>query len=198
MLTNDNFVETSYGLHIKNMVCHRCIKVVKEILSTSGIQFDEIRLGEVILSKPLDKDQLPALKASLEAEGFELIDDKRSRLVSQIKSLLVELIHYGDLESLHLNISDYLSQNLYKDYHYLSNLFSESENLTIEQFVIYQKIEKVKELLVYDELSLSEISFRMGYSSVAHLSAQFKKITGFTPTQFKKLKEHNRRPLDKI
>jgi AraC-like DNA-binding protein len=180
------------------MVCDRCIKAVRGIFSAQGLTADEVGLGEVVLSAPVKEDRFPALKAALKAEGFELIDDKRSRVVSQIKGLLVELIHYGDLEALDQNISGYLSGKLHKDYHYLSNLFSESENLTIEQFVIYQKIEKVKELLVYDELSLSEISFKMGYSSVAHLSAQFKKITGFTPTRFKRLKDHKRRPLDKI
>lgn len=185
-------------LHIKNMVCPRCIKAVKEILLSQKIPAKDVQLGEATLEKPLNKNQLEALEKALKQEGFELIDDKRSRIVSQIKNILIELIHYGDLEALHQNMSDYLTQKIHKDYHYLSNIFSESENLTIEQFVIFQKIEKVKELLVYDELSLSEISFNMGYSSVAHLSAQFKKITGFTPTQFKKLKDHKRQPLDKI
>jgi len=185
-------------LHIKNMVCQRCVKVVKEVLDSQGITAATIRLGEVGLEVPLSTSKLPALAEALQREGFELIDDKRSRLISGIKSLLVELIHYGDLEDMQGNISDYLSGKLHKDYHYLSGLFSESENLTIEQFVIFQKIEKVKELLVYDELTLSEISFKMGYSSVAHLSAQFKKITGFTPTQFKQLKDHKRRPLDQV
>ncbi|TAN10832.1 MAG: AraC family transcriptional regulator [Chitinophagaceae bacterium] len=185
-------------LHIKNMVCDRCIKAVKAVLSGQDIEIENIQLGEVKLRKPVAESQIPALETALRAEGFELIDDKRSRIVSQIKSMLIELIHYGDLEALHQNISGYITQKLHKDYHYLSNLFSESENMTIEQFVIFQKIEKVKELLVYDELSLSEISFKMGYSSVAHLSAQFKKITGFTPSRFKKLKDHKRRPLDKL
>lgn len=185
-------------LHIKNMVCDRCIKVVREILDARGIRASRVRLGEVILAEPLGTDQVSALEKALEREGFELIDDKRSRLVSRIKSLLVELIHYGDLEDMRQNISSFIQERVHKDYHYLSALFSESENITIEQFVIYQKIEKVKELLVYDEMTLSEISFKMGYSSVAHLSAQFKKITGFTPTQFKRLKDHKRRPLDKL
>lgn len=184
--------------HIKNMVCGRCIKVVKDVFQKQRLLVKEIQLGEVTIEGSIDKKQEEALSQSLQSEGFELIDDKRSRIVAQIKSLLIDLIHYGDLEALHENVSDYISQKLHKDYHYLSNLFSEMENLTIEQFVIYQKIEKVKELLVYDELSLSEIGFRMRYSSVAHLSAQFKKITGFTPSQFKKLKDHKRKSLDKI
>lgn len=185
-------------LHIKNMVCERCIKAVKEILHHQKAEIEDIKLGEAHLKKPVNEKQLFAIEKALKEEGFELIDDKRSRIVSQIKSTLIELIHYGDLEELQQNISDYLVKRMHKDYHYLSNLFSDSENLTIEQFVIFQKIEKVKELLVYDELSLSEISFKMGYSSVAHLSAQFKKITGFTPTYFKKLKDHKRQSLDKI
>lgn len=180
------------------MVCDRCIKVVRDVLSEQHLGIETIELGEVQLKNPIEKEKIPALEKALETEGFELIDDKRSRIVSQIKSLLIELIHYGDLEEMHQNISDYLSGKLHKDYPYLSNLFSESENLTIEQFVIYQKIEKVKELLVYDEMSLGEIAFKMGYSSTAHLSSQFKKITGFTPTQFKKLKDHKRNSLDKI
>lgn len=186
-------------LHIKNMVCTRCIKVVRELLEAQGLTPAEIRLGEAELKSPIEASQVPALAEALRKEGFELLDDKRSRLISSIKSLLVELIHYGDLEEMRENISDYLSAHLHRDYHYLSGLFSESETLTIEQFVIFQKIEKVKELLVYDELTLSEIAYKMGYSSVAHLSAQFKKITGFTPTQFKQLKDHHkRRPLDKL
>lgn len=185
-------------LHIRNMVCHRCIKVVHEVLASQGISPATVKLGEVGLTEPLDPARLLPLSEALEREGFALIDDKRSRLISAIKVQLVELIHYGDLEGLQQNISTYLSNRLRKDYHYLSGLFSESENLTIEQFVILQKIEKVKELLVYDELSLSEIAFKMRYSSVAHLSAQFKKITGFTPTQFKKLKDHRRRSLDQV
>ena len=180
------------------MVCHRCIKVVHEVLASQGISPATVKLGEVALTEPLDPARLLPLSEALEREGFALIDDKRSRLISAIKVQLVELIHYGDLEGLQQNISTYLSGRLRKDYHYLSGLFSESENLTIEQFVILQKIEKVKELLVYDELSLSEIAFKMRYSSVAHLSAPFKKINGFTPTQFKKLKDHRRRSLDQV
>lgn len=184
--------------HIKNMVCGRCIKVVRTIFEEQGLHPKEIRLGEVVLEENITKEQEKALSKSLQNEGFELVDNKRAQLVTQIKSLLIDLIHYGDLEALSQNISGYISQKLHKDYHYLSSLFSEMENLTIEQFVIYQKIEKVKELLVYDELTLSEIAFQMGYSSVAHLSTQFKKVTGFAPSQFKKLKEHKRKPLDKI
>jgi AraC-like DNA-binding protein len=184
-------------LHIGNMVCDRCSKVVGDVLREQKLD-GSVKLGAVDLHEPLAEERFPALKAALEAEGFRLLDDSRSRLVSAIRNTLVELIHYGDLEGMHQNISAYLSEKLHKDYHYLSGLFSESENLTIEQFVIFQKIEKVKELLIYNELSLSEISYKMGYSSVAHLSAQFKKVTGFTPTRFRQLKDHKRRPINRI
>lgn len=194
-----NFVKMeNRELHIKNMVCGRCIKVVREVFEKQQLEINDIELGIVSLKQTIDEKHLLALSEALLAEGFEIVDDKRSQLVSRIKNELINLIHYGDLETQQQNISAYLSKKLYKDYHYLSNLFSEMENITIELFVIYQKIEKVKELLVYDELTLSEIAFRMDYSSPAHLSAQFKKITGFTPTQFRKLKDHKRKPLDKI
>lgn len=185
-------------IHIRNMVCDRCIKSVSHLLSAVGLSAEDIRLGEVVLSQPANNEQLKRLKAALEAEGFELLDDNRSREIAGIKNLLVELIHYGDLEGLNQNISDYIAVKMHKEYSHLSALFSASENVTIEQFVIFQKIEKVKELLVYNEFSLKEIAYKMGYSSVAHLSSQFKKITGFTTTQFKKLKDHKRIALDKI
>ncbi len=185
-------------LYIKNMVCDRCIKAVSRLLQTQQIPFNQVTLGEIILSAPLSSIQKKELAKALAKEGFELLDDQQSRLISQIKSLLINLIHHEDLTELHENISRYLSERLHKDYNYLSNQFSISQNVTIEQFVIYQKIEKVKELLVYDELTLSEIAYKLGYSSVAHLSAQFKKVTGFTPTQFKKIKHHKRKALDKI
>lgn len=185
-------------IHIRNMVCGRCIKSVKTILHDQGLEAESVTLGEVVLKNAADKMQLRQLEKALEAEGFELLDDIRSQQVSHIKNLLVALIHYGNLGELDQNISDYLADKVNKDYHYLSSLFSTSENMTIEQFVIFQKIEKVKELLVYGELSVKEIAYKMNYSSVGHLSAQFKKITGFTTSEFKKLKDHKRKPLDKI
>lgn len=185
-------------LYVKNMVCRRCIKVVAAILADQHIQPKEVRLGEVILTDALSRDQKQAVEQGLRQEGFELISNQQSRTISAIKNTLIELIHRKDLTDMNENISDYLARNLHKDYNYLSNLFSASENVTIEQFVIQQKIEKVKELLVYDELSLSDIAFKMRYSSTAHLSAQFKKVTGFSPTQFKQLKNHTRKSLDEI
>ncbi len=191
-------MKASAELHIKNMVCDRCIKSVREELEKLGSTIKEITLGRVILQKPADAAQLQKISRVLQEEGFELLDDKRTQLVETIKNLVIEAVHYGDLSEQKENFSRYIARGLHRDYNYLSNLFSEVENTTIEQFIIHQKIEKVKELLVYDELSLSEIAFRMGYSSTAHLSGQFKKITGFTPSQFKQLKEHRRKPLDQI
>lgn len=185
-------------LHIKNMVCDRCIKTVQGILSEEGLSAQSVTLGEVTLDEPLNKGGMEKLKRALEADGFELLDDRHSQQITRIKTLLIQLIHYGDLGDFNQNISGYLAAHMHKDYKYLSHLFSSSENMTIEQFVIFQKIEKVKELLVYDELPLKEIAFRMDYSSVAHLSSQFKRITGFTTSQFKKLKDHKRTALDKI
>lgn len=185
-------------LYIKNMVCQRCIKVVNNILTSQNITYEKIRLGEVVLIDPLKKEQATTVEKALKKEGFELLSNQQSKIISQIKGTLIELIHQKDLTELRENISHYLSEKLHKDYHYLSNLFSASESVTIEQFVIQQKVEKVKELLIYDELTLNDIAYKMNYSSTAHLSAQFKKATGFSPSQFKKLKNHKRRSLDEI
>ena len=138
------------------------------------------------------------IKSALETEGFVVLDDQKSKLVDEIKRHIIELVHYGNLDEMDKTLSAHLSGKLHKDYHYLSSLFSSVENTTIEQYFILQKIEKVKEWLVYDEFTLSEMAFKLGYSSVAHLSGQFKKVTGFTPSQFKQLKDHHRKPLDKI
>ena len=137
------------------------------------------------------------LVTELEAVGFYLIDDKKSRLIEQIKTLVIELVHYNS-NNLKINLSDYISEKLHHDYNYISNLFSEVEGTTIEKYFITQKIERVKELLVYDELTLNEIADQLNYSSTAHLSAQFKKVTGFTPSYFKKIKENKRKPLDEV
>ena len=152
----------------------------------------------VNLEEELTGEQMRPIKQALEAEGFSLIDDQKAKLVDEIRRVIIELVHYGDLEQMREKLSGYISRKLHRDYHYLSSLFSSVENTTIEQFFILQKIEKVKEWLVYDEFTLSEIAFKLGYSSVAHLSGQFKKVTGFTPSQFRELKDHHRKPLDKI
>jgi len=185
-------------LHIKNMVCGRCIKSVMDIFNRAAVPPAHVELGKVVLTKEPPGSQLVKIKKALLTEGFELLDDSKTKFTEEVKNLIIHLVHYGELDRMKENLSAYLSGHLHKDYNYLSNLFSSIENNTIEQFFILQKIEKIKEWLVYDELTLSEMSFRLGYSSVAHLSSQFKKITGFTPTQFKKLKDHHRKPLDKV
>lgn len=179
------------------MVCNRCIMAVKNELEKFGHQPLNITLGEVLLSNEITDNEKEIFGQQLKVLGFEIIDDKKSQIVGQIKSSIIEIVHHqnGDLKS---NLSDYLSNRLHHDYTYLSNLFSEIEGTTIEKYYIIQKIEKVKELLVYDELSLSEIAAKMNYSSVAYLSNQFKKVTGLTPTYFKNIKESKRRPLDEL
>ncbi len=184
-------------LFIKNMVCHRCKIMVRRILKINNIETNHIELGEVELKNPINTDQLEIVRNELEELGFELIDDKRSKLIEQIKTLIIQIVHQENSE-LKVNLSDYLSDQTKMDYKYISNLFSEMEGQTIEKYFIQQKIEKVKELMVYDELSLSEIAFQMNYSSVAHLSAQFKKVTGLTPSVFKQLNRHTRKSIDKI
>jgi len=180
------------------MVCGRCIKTVTGIFTEAGVVPERVELGKVITAGAVSPEQEAGIRKRLEEEGFEWLDDNRVRLVEEIKRLIIELVHYSDLDEMKEKLSVYLSNKLAKDYHYLSNVFSAVENTTIEQFFILQKIEKVKEWLVYDEFTLSEIAFRLGYSSVAHLSAQFKKVTGFTPSRFKKLKDHHRKPLDRL
>lgn len=172
--------------------------VVADILHKTGLQVLHVDLGEVeIAEKKLLKEVRKRLQASLENIGFEIIDDKKGKIIEGIKTTVIDLIHYTN-EPITIKYSEYLSSKLHHDYSYLSKLFSEVEGVTIEQYIINQKIERVKELLVYDELSLSEVSYNMGYSSVAHLSAQFKKITGMTPTVFKNSNRRERRSLDSI
>jgi AraC family transcriptional regulator len=180
------------------MVCARCIKTVTGIFQQGGADIQSVRLGSVETKNELSSEELKTIRQNLLAEGFEMLDDQKVKLIEQIKNEIINLVHYGELDEMKVKFSSYLSEKLHKDYNYLSNLFSSVESTTIEQYFILQKIEKVKELLVYDELSLSEIAFKLGYSSVAHLSNQFKKITGFTPSEFKKLKGHHRRHLDKL
>jgi AraC-like DNA-binding protein len=156
-----------------------------------------VDLGEVIVSEELNQIQKKELNQVLLSFGFVLIDDKKSRIIEKIKNAIVELVHHSE-QHLKTNLSEHISHKLNQDYNYLSNLFSEVEGTTIEQFFIAQKIEKVKEFLVYDELSLSEIALQMNYSSVSHLSKQFKKVTGFTPTYYKQLKERKRTPIEEL
>ncbi|MBB5394368.1 helix-turn-helix domain-containing protein [Mucilaginibacter sp. AK015] len=184
-------------LYIKNMVCSRCKMVVKAELEKAGLHPVSVELGEVDLSDEPDKTAVAHLNDNLKLLGFEIIDDRKSRIIAQIKNAIVTLIHHTD-EFLNLNLSEYLSTQLNYDYGYLSNLFSEVEGTTIEKYFIAQKIEKVKELMMYDELTLSQIANQLGYSSVAYLSSQFKKQTGLTPTFYRALKENKRRNIEDL
>jgi AraC-like DNA-binding protein len=171
--------------------------VVKSELEQLGLHPLSVELGEVELSRELTETEKQTISSRFVELGFELIDDKKSRIIERVKTLVVELVHHSE-ENLNVNLSDFLMQHIPLEYNYLSNLFSEIEGTTIEKFYIAQKIERVKELLVYDELSLSEIAHRMGYSSVAYLSAQFKKVVGLTPSHFKNVKDLKRRALDQL
>lgn len=170
------------------MVCIRCKMVVKNELEKLGLHYTTVELGEAEIEEGITIKQLDLLKIALLKSGLELMDDKKAVLVLKIKSVIIELIYYSD-EPLSINLSALLSQKLNHNYTYLANLFSEVQGTTIEKFFISHKIERVKELLVYDELTLTEIAYLMHYSSVAHLSSQFKKITGLTPSYFKQLRE---------
>jgi YesN/AraC family two-component response regulator len=184
-------------LYIKNMVCSRCKTVVRLELEKLGFHPLDVVLGEVEIKEEVNKEQKQNINTKLSAHGFELIEDKKARLIEKIKNAVVELVHYT-IDQPKVNLSDYLSKSLNQDYSYLSKLFSDIEGTTIEQYLIAQKIEKVKEWLVYDELSLSAIANQMNYSDVAHLSRQFKKVTGLTPSHFKRIKENKRKPLEEI
>jgi len=184
-------------LYIRNMVCDRCKMVVKAELEQMGLRPLSVELGEVKLDRELTDEEKRRFSERLQELGFSLIDNKKSRLIEQVKTLIIELVHHRNSE-LSINLSDHLKQHIHHDYHYLSSLFSEVAGTTIEKYFIAQKIEKVKELLVYDELSLSEIADQLNYSSVGYLSSQFKKVTGFTPSRFRKIKEKKRKPLDQV
>ena len=178
-------------LYIRNMVSLRCKLVVKSELEKLDIPYKNVDLGEVEISEPISDQQYNDLQTNLLKAGLELMDDKKAALVEKIKHVIIEMVHYAD-EMPDVNFSDYLSEKLNHNYNYLSNLFSEVKGTTIEQYIILHKIEKAKELIIYDELNITEIAYKLNYSSVGHLSNQFKKITGLSPSFFKKLK-HNRR-----
>ncbi|MBJ2127017.1 AraC family transcriptional regulator [Flavobacterium sp. IB48] len=184
-------------LYIKNMVCSRCKMVVKSEFEKLGLQPISVELGEVELQEEISDSKKEILLENLQVLGFDLLDDKKTKTVERIKNLIVDLVHHKN-NDLKINLSEYLAENLNQDYNSLSNLFSEIENTTIEKYFISQKIEKVKELLIYNELSLSEIADILNYSNVAHLSNQFKKITGYTPTSFKQSKDKMRIQIENI
>lgn len=179
------------------MVCNRCIEAVEEELKKANISFNSIKLGEVVLSKEIEPESLKTLSEKLRERGFELLNNENSKIVDRIKTLIIDLIHIHK-KQLQVNYSTYLEKELNKDYSYLSNLFSSTEGVTIEKYIIMQKVERIKELLIYGELNLSEIAHEMNYSSVQHLSNQFKKVTGMSPSDFKKLQSPLRKPLDSV
>ncbi len=184
-------------LYIRNMVCSRCKLVVKAELERLHLHPTQVDLGEVEIEENLSSDQQKQLNGALLKFGFEIIDTRKSKIIEKIKNLIIDLVHQRK-SKLHTNLSTYLAKEINADYNYISNLFTDVEGTTIEQYFIAQKIEKVKEFLVYDELSLSEIAFELNYSSVSHLSKQFKKVVGLTPSHFKELKDKKRLPIDKL
>jgi AraC family transcriptional regulator len=179
------------------MVCPRCITSVEQLLEKNNLQAKYVRLGEVELKKEPGKTKLQQFAQDLKQTGFELLDDQKMQLIEQVKNLLIQKVQSGNMAE-HFSISKYISDNIYKDYSSISRLFSGVEGITIEQFFNLQKIEKTKELLIYDEQSLSQIAFNLGYSSTQHLSNQFKKLTGMTPSQFKQLGALHRKPIDGV
>jgi len=179
------------------MVSNRCKLAVKEDLKRLGLHYIVVDLGEVEIMEDLTEEQRVQVKIALLNSGFELMDDKRAVLIEKVKNTIIEMVHYSE-EGIKTNFSNYLSEKLNLDYTYLSNLFSEVQGTTIEQFTISHKIERIKELIIYGELNITEIAWKMNYSSVAHLSNQFKKVTGLSPSHFKRLKEKRRRPIEEI
>lgn len=184
-------------IYVKNMVCNRCIMVVENELKELGFAFHSVELGEVEFKTTLSETEKAKIANHFEKFGFEILDDATSRLIQKIKLVLIDLVQNKN-NDINLNLSDYLKSNLAQDYSKLSNLFSEVEGISIEKYFINLKIEKVKELIVYDELSFTEIANLLNYSSVAHLSNQFKKVTGFSPSHFKNQTSKMRKQLDKI
>ena len=189
--------EKSSTLFVKNMVCQRCVMTVENIFNSFHISFNKVSLGEVQLEQKISEKELKEINEALHKVGFELIDSRVNKIIEDIKQTAMEYLNLG-MDSQNLKLSSFITNKIPYDYSYLSDLFSSIEGKTIEQYFILQRIEKVKELLVYDHLQLSEIAWKLGYSSVAHLSGQFKKITGFTPSDFKKLEEHKKVPIDKL
>lgn len=179
------------------MVSTSCKNAARDALRAMGLHFIIVELGEVDLMETLTQTQREQLKAKLLESGLELMDDKRSVLIERIKNVVIQMVHYSD-EVLLINFSDYLSEKLQLDYTYMSNLFSEVQGTTIEQYIIANKVERIKELIIYNELNITEIAWKMHYSSVAHLSNQFKKVTGLSPTHFKRLKERKRNPIEEL
>jgi AraC family transcriptional regulator len=184
-------------LFIKNMVCNRCIMTVENIFNQNDIPFTKVSLGEVELERKLSSEEIKAIDTHLKKVGFELIDKRVNKIIEDIKQAVLEYLNLG-MDSQNLKLSSFITKNIPYDYSYLSDLFSSIEGKTVEQYFILQRIEKVKELLVYDQLSLTEISYQTGFSSVHHLSSQFKKVTGLTPSHFKKIGIERRKAVDQL
>ena len=184
-------------LYIKNMVCNRCIIAVERVFKDLSLEITAVALGEVETAEDLNSTELRKLDESLRESGFEILEDSAHQLIEKVKNEIILLVDGLDIPEDFI-LSKFISEKLHRDYSAVSKLFSQNENVTLEHYFILQKIEKVKELLLYDEFSLTEISGKLGYKSVQHLSSQFKNVTGFTPSGFKKLKVKNRIPLDKI
>ena len=179
------------------MVCSRCKMVVESELKKLGLHPITVNLGEVEIKEDSVKHIKIILQKNLQKFGFDLIDDKKSKVIEKVKNLIIDIVHHKN-NYINVNLSDYLTQNILQDYGSISSLFSEIEGITIEKYFINQKIEKIKELIMYNELSLSEIANQLNYSSVAHLSNQFKKATGFSPTFYKSLKHKKRKQIDNV
>ena len=184
-------------LHLKYMVSNRCKMLVKAELEKLGLHHGQVALGEVDIEENISRQQWDELDAGLKISGIELMDDRKSILIEKIKNVIIEQVHYSE-QPLEINFSVYLSQKLNHDYTYLANLFSESQCITIEHFHIAHKIERAKELLIYDEQNVTEIAWKLGYSSVAHLSNQFKKLTGLSPSDFKRQRQKARSQLEEL
>lgn len=180
------------------MVCQRCIIVVQRELEKLQLVPKQIQLGEVIFQNSITSQQILDIKTALAFHGFEILDDRKAMIIEKVKNIIVDIIHGSDDVVVKQNFSTIIGQQIPYDYNYISSIFSTTEGITIEQYIIFQRIERVKELLVYNELSLSEIAYKLDYSNVQHLSTQFKKITGLTPSHFKAIKENKRRSLDQL
>ena len=185
-------------IHIKNMVCDRCRMIVGQQLENLGFIVNRVDLGQVEITPDPDEEQLQLIGATLKVPGFELINNEADKTVEAIKNVVIEMVHHSDLPEMNMSYSDVIAGRVGKDYAYLSRLFSNSQDTTIERFIIQQKVERIKELIEYGEMNLNEIAYQMGYSSSAHLLTQFKSITGITPSQFKSSAGKQRKALDRI